>query len=139
MIAHVVFALALTAPPVARPVVGGRCASAPFELGKDNVPISSDLSSSVVNTWQFRGASGPALAWLYKTYGGRYYVQFAMQQNRETIKALGIPIRFLNRPGSYSNYSPSPVTPGELVDIENALMTHGIVRLGCFASDLKLK
>lgn len=127
------------AAAIPKPTIGAACASAPFTLGKDNVPVASGLRSSVVNAWHFQGPSNATFAWLYKTYAGAYYLQLAKNTDPQAVASMQLPHRFLNRPGAYSNFVPSALNAPELVDIENTLLAHRIVRVACFDTDLRMK
>lgn len=126
--------------PLKSPTTNAGCFAAPERVGTDNVPIGNGVPTSVVNIWGFlKPGTRTATAWIYKNGLGDYYLQFnhgADVTFAEGNKGLK---RFLVRKQSKGNYPFVKVSPQQLVDIENLMLSYGMARFGCFTQDYNLQ
>lgn len=120
------------------PQIDAKCRQSPFGLGTDNVPVGNGTATSVMNTWAFLEPNG-STGWLYKNNLGNHYFQLANKVSPKTAMLWGLDARFLHRLGSWSNYNPALVATNDIVNLENRLLVHGVVRIGCFSGDLRFQ
>ncbi len=130
--------LALTLSAATKPPrVNDPCLGAPVRLVTDNVPVGSDVATSVVNIWGFRDVSNnTAVAWLYKNHLGAYYIQFNYKEAPGRFDGIPLWRKILAQPTNGVYMPLVKITQEELIAIENALIAKGVTRSGCFSKDI---
>jgi hypothetical protein len=124
---------------LSEPRIDAQCLSSPFRLATDNVPVGSGVPTSVVNIWGLQNAAdGTTAGWLYKNGLGNYYLQLNYKAKPERYDGIPLSSLLLAKPQN-GLYKPLvKVSPTELIDIENALLSHGVSRSACFSGDLAM-
>jgi hypothetical protein len=100
-------------------------------------PSDSAPINSIVNMWVVEKQK-TAVAWIYKTAAGAYYVQFTSEVSPADARKMGMAPRFTANPFGRQEYGPQPVTTKQLVSIEAAVLGSGASLSGCFAHDLSM-
>lgn len=117
-----------------------RCLRSPFHLGTDNIPMTNETRTSVIDMWAFVNPhSHEAVAWLYKTRTKQQYLQTNLRERAALEKAL-TSVQYER----YTKQTPPDeevsdvvrVTPRALISVANSLAKSSILRRSCFTREL---
>jgi hypothetical protein len=122
--------------PVA-PKEDAQCLGSPFHLATDNIPLSNDYATSIINEWAFVDKrSGDVTLWLYKTDENKYWIQSklsALSLLRRKLDASTYNRVSRTKDPSFTGSIPVQVSPKELSALETKLKLGGVYKQACFS------
>lgn len=125
-------------------VISKSCMGSPWALGTDNIPMTDQAATTIVNIWAFQTSRGKPVAWLYKNESKQFWFQANSKSSGDIIKLHGtLPSDLYKRivvpPKNASdgpNFAPALLSANDMRRLDTALRRQGIVREGCFHGDL---
>lgn len=153
MLHALLFVLAASSADVPQsPRSGARCAASRdvYALGTGNIPGSSGRATTVVNIWFYAPAAEhearpgdpkvDAIAWVYKTYAGKYWIQVNSFQYSSAIrKAFPHPLADELLEGATAHELPRPYLLNHLSQFDGNFRKLRAVRTDCFTGDFPSK
>lgn len=124
-------------------VISKSCMGSPWALGTDNLPMTDQAATTIVNIWAFHASGSKPVAWLYKNESKQLWFQ-ANSESEGVIKLHGALPRDLykrivvppNKASDGPNFVPVLLSAHDMTRLGSALQLKGIVREDCFRGDL---
>lgn len=118
-----------------------RCMGSPFGLATDNIPMTNEKATTIINIWALRSSQGASVGWLYKNESKQYWFQgnwryVATLRSALTPKLFQRLIVVPKKAVGGPSLPPARLSSTEVGPLRIALQRSGIAREGCFRGDL---